>query len=188
MTKGFATHNVPKNHGGVVISSTQMRSSQMGNRKLHIFVIIFSFIFTSACSSKISPVSELRLQATSIPIVLSFDEYVYDEAFNQPPSALTNKLYEASFSKAMLLQRMLRESKTDEEFESMLEVKYVNSLCLMAKFLLSTNYRNINNFSNDTDKNLYFWIEKKQLKWKEILKNENPAVFSVPCLTDAAHD
>lgn len=143
---------------------------------------MLSFLFIIGCKSKLSPTEQIKLQTPLIPVMIDLESSIYAEALVQKPSILTKKIYDASISKGMLLQRMLSEAKDNDEFENTLEAREINSLCLMGKFLLSQEHKNSMKMSGEAYDSFFIWLNEKQTKWQNLLGKENPKIFNTPCL------
>ena len=141
-----------------------------------------NFLFITGCNSKSSVTEQLKLQSQLIPTMIDIEHPIYVEAIKQNPSELTRKIYDTSISKGMFLQRMLKDGKNNDQFESELSVREINSLCLMSKFLLSEKYKNAANLEGEAYKDFYEWLSKKQIKWEELVSKESPNIFDVHCM------
>lgn len=64
----------------------------------------------------------------------------------------------------MFFKMILQNSGKDNSFENDIEIKQVNSLCVMGKFLLSEKYKNAVNLQGEVYSEFYEWLSKKQLK------------------------
>lgn len=147
-----------------------------------IIFICFLLIFTG-CSNKISPKEVIGLQVPLAPIMIGYDSVVYAKVLKQQPSDLTDSIYASSISKAMFFKRVLFDSGKNDQFENDIGVTQINSLCVMGKFILSDKYKNKANLQGEVYKEFYEWLSKKQVKWQELLVNENPMIFDTPCLS-----
>ena len=136
------------------------------------------------CKHQSTATEQITNQIPLIPVMIDLDSGVYAALLTQPPSLLTNKIYDASISKAMLLQRMLSEGKYEDQFESHLEIREINSLCFMGKFLFSRQHKGSLNLQGNTYDTFFTWFSAKQRKWEKILANEKVLYVYNPCISN----
>jgi hypothetical protein len=153
-------------------------------KNLKILCIFLSCGLVMGCKHQSTATEQITNQIPLIPVMIDLDSGVYAALLTQPPSLLTNKIYDASISKAMLLQRMLSEGKYEDQFESHLEIREINSLCFMGKFLLSRQHKGSLNLQGNTYDTFFTWFSAKQRKWEKILANEKVLYVYNPCISN----
>jgi hypothetical protein len=142
--------------------------------------LVISFGIFSGCTKGLSTSEQIKSQIPMSVAVIGLDEKIYIEASKEQPNHLTKKVYDGTVAKAMLLQRLEFDSGEGYELEKDVKVQSINSLCLMANFILLDSYRipyqaQVNSYSD-----FYSWLSKKQLKWK-MLSSKEKDIIDRPC-------
>lgn len=142
--------------------------------------LVISFGIFSGCSKGLSIHEQLKSQIPMTVAVIGLDEKIYIEASKEQPNHLTKKIYDGAVAKAMLLQRLEFDTGEGYELEKDIKAQSINSLCLMANFILLDSYKipyqaQVNSYSD-----FYAWLSKKQLKW-QMLSSKEKDIIEQPC-------
>lgn len=150
--------------------------------KKFILICLLPFL-VSGCNAKPTPQQELTIQAKFLPTIVGIDAGVYALALQQKPTPLTIQLFDSALLKAGLLMKYENEAGNNFSIEKGTNIVKINSLCLMGKFLNSSDYQNVVQLDKKYRDELYRWLEIKQKKWEGVLINESADAFDYPCLS-----
>ncbi|MCH7314811.1 hypothetical protein [Acinetobacter sp. ANC 3882] len=150
--------------------------------KKFILIGLLPFLI-SGCNAKTTPQQELSIQAKFLPTIVGIDAGVYAIALQQKPTPLTIQLFDSALLKAGLLMKYENEVGNNFSIEDGTNIVKINSLCLMGKFLNSPDYQSTVNIDKKYHADLYRWLDMKQKKWENLLKNEGVGAFDYSCIS-----